>query len=105
MRYPKPNRENIAMHLVEYQMNMIGKTFEDAECTPYFFQDFTMTQEQFLEFKKYAIPLLKKVLRCNKAKADQTFDWWNLNWGLRIHPIPEEFISMSSTLDARNSAE
>lgn len=90
LRYPKPNRENIAMYLVERQMSIIGKTFEDAESDMYWYRNYTMTQEQFLEFKKEAIALIKKVYKCNKSTAEKNFDWWNVNWGLAIFPIPED---------------
>jgi hypothetical protein len=43
-----------------------------------------MTQEQHEEFKRYAIPLIKKIFKCNKGRAEQTFDWFNLQFGLRI---------------------
>jgi hypothetical protein len=43
-----------------------------------------MTQEQHEEFKRYAIPLLKKIFKFNKTKADATFNWFNLAYGLRI---------------------
>lgn len=103
LRYPKPNRENIAMYLVERQMSIIGKTFEDAENDKDWFHNYTMTQEQFLEFKKEALYLIKKVFKCNKAYAEKNFDWWNLNWGLRIFPIPEDVRLLIANLpfDAR----
>jgi hypothetical protein len=100
MKYPKPTRENIAMHLVEVQMEMIGKTFEDAEANQNWFHDYTMTSEQFLEFRNKAIPLIKKVYKCNKATASKNFDWWNLNWGLRIFPIPTDVVTMRNILTA-----
>lgn len=100
MKYPKPTRENIAMHLVEMQMNMIGKTFEDAETNQNWFHDYTMTSEQFLEFRNKAVALIKKVYRCNKATAAKNFDWWNLNWGLRIFPIPTDVSMMRNILTA-----
>jgi phenylalanine-4-hydroxylase len=43
-----------------------------------------MTTEQFTEFKKYSIKLIKKVFKCNTTKALRTFDWFNLEFGLRI---------------------
>lgn len=100
MKYPKPTRENIAMHLVEMQMNMIGKTFEDAEANQNWFNENTMTSEQFLLFRKTAVALIKKVYRCNKATAEKNFDWWNLNWGLRIFPIPTDVTMRQNILTA-----
>jgi hypothetical protein len=44
----------------------------------------TMTQEQHEEFKAYAIPLLKKIFKFNKTRAEGTFGWFNLQFGLRI---------------------
>jgi len=43
-----------------------------------------MTQEQHDQFKAYAIPLLKKVFKCRKARAEDTFNWFDLQFGLRI---------------------
>jgi hypothetical protein len=44
----------------------------------------TLTSEQHEEFKKYAISLLKKVFKFNKSKAESTFNWFDLSFGLRI---------------------
>jgi len=43
----------------------------------------TMTEEQQQEFKCYAIPLLKKIFKFNKTKAESTFNWFSLQFGLR----------------------
>jgi hypothetical protein len=43
-----------------------------------------MTQEQHEEFKRYAIPLIKKIFKCNKARAESTFGWFDMQFGLRI---------------------
>lgn len=80
----KINRLNVADHLVEYQLNMVGKTMADALKDDMWFFNWTMTTEQYQEFKAYAIPLLKKVFKFNKKKAEETFDFFNLQFGLRI---------------------
>lgn len=86
--FPQPkliiNRTNITNHLIEYQLNMIGKTIKDAEKLEDWYYQFTLTQKQHEVFKGYAIPLIKKIFKCSKTKAEQTFDWFNLNLGLRI---------------------
>lgn len=84
MEKKKINRETINDHLIEYQLEMVGKTVEDAANTPNWFQEFTMTSEQHEEFKKYAIPLLKKVFKFNTNRAKNTFEWFDLGFGLRI---------------------
>ena len=78
------NRTNIADHLVEYQLNMVGKTMAEAYKTDEWYHKWTMTDEQFEEFKNYAIPLLKKIFRCNKRRAESIFSWFILQFGLRI---------------------
>jgi hypothetical protein len=78
------NRLNIAYHLIEYQLNMIGKTWQDAQNDDMWFFNWTVTQEQHEEFKKYAIPLLKKVFKFNTNKAKDTFKWLNSRFCLRI---------------------
>lgn len=86
----KIKREDMAMHLVEYQLNMIGKTIEDAKSDPMWYFNNTITQAQYLEFRKYALFQIKKTYKCNKRNAEKTFDWFNLQFGLRVVPTPEE---------------
>lgn len=78
------NRNNITNHLIEYQLNMIGKTVDEIESDELWYSNNTMTPEQHEEFKAYAIPLLKKVFKFNKTKAEQTFGWFDLSYGLRL---------------------
>jgi len=78
------NRENIGDHLVDYQLGMIGKSTQEAHMTKDWFTKWTMTQEQHDAFKAYAIPLLKKVLKINKGRAEANFQWFDLGFGLRI---------------------
>jgi hypothetical protein len=78
------NRTNVADHLLEYQLAMVGKTIEEARKDDMWFFNWTMTTAQHEEFRKYAVPLLKKVFKFNKSKAEQTFGWFNLQFGLRI---------------------
>ena len=80
----KVNRTNISEHLVEYQLKMIGKTVADVSNDEMWYFNNTMTQEQHEEFKRYAIPLLKKIFKFNKGKAESTFGWFDLQFGLRI---------------------
>lgn len=81
----KINRTNISEHLVEYQLKMIGKTFSDVEGDEKWYSNNTMTEEQHEEFKRYAIPLLKKIFKFNKSRAEQTFSWFDLQFGLKIN--------------------
>jgi len=89
----KITRENLAEHLVRHQLEMVGKTWEDAQNDEQWYYNITMRQDQFADFMKYALPLVKKVFRCNKAKAQRILDWFNLQFGLRIYPVPMELNS------------
>jgi hypothetical protein len=80
----KINRTNIAEHLIRYQLEMVGKTWEEAQNDDMWFFNWTMTEEQYKQFKGYAIPLIKKVFKCNKKRAEATFSWFDLQFGLRI---------------------
>jgi hypothetical protein len=80
----KINRENIGNHLVDYQLNMIGKSMQEAYMTKEWYSKWTMTSQQHQEFKAYAIPLMKKVFKINKGRAEANFDWFDLEFGLRI---------------------
>lgn len=80
----KVNRENISEHLLDYQLDMIGKSIQEAHMTKEWYNKWTLTQEQHDQFKAYALPLLKKVFKCSKSKAESTFDFFDLQFGLRI---------------------
>jgi hypothetical protein len=80
----KITRENITRHLIEYQLAMVGKSMMDTLDDDKWYFNITMTTEQFTEFKKYSIKLIKKIFKCNTTKALRTFDWFNLAFGLRI---------------------
>jgi len=80
----KINRTNITEHLIEYQLKMVGKTILETFDDDKWFFNWTMTQAQHEEFKAYAIPLLQKIFKFRKSKAIQTFNWFNLGYGLRI---------------------
>ena len=81
----KINRTNITDHLIEYELQMIGKTMEDVKSDEEWYTNNTFTQEQHDQFKAYAIPLLKKIFKFNKAKAESTFSWFDLQFGLKIN--------------------
>lgn len=77
-------RENICEHLIEYQLNMVGKTLESAKDDEEWYSNITMNSVQHEVFKSYAIPLIRKVFKCNKKRAETTFAWFDLSYGLRI---------------------
>ena len=80
----KINRENIADHLVDYQLGMVGKSTQEAFMTREWYSKWTMTQEQHDQLKAYSIPLIKKIFKCNKTRAESIFGWFDLEFGLRV---------------------
>jgi len=80
----KITRMNIAEHLLDYQLRMVGKTRIDILDDDKFFFNTTMTREQLTEFKEYAIPLLQKTFKFNKTKAENTFKFFRDQFGVRI---------------------
>ena len=82
--FPKSNRTNIASHLLEYQLNIIGKTTADTKKNPNWFKEWMITNSDQELFKQYAVNALKKVFRFNTNKAKETFEWWRLHFGLNI---------------------
>ena len=78
------NRGNIMRHLIEYQLDMVGKRLVDTLDDDKWYFNWTMTGEQYAEFKRYAIRTMKKVFKFNTNKAKDSFDWFYKQFGLRI---------------------
>jgi len=80
----KINRENITRHLIEKELERVGKSMIDTLDLEDWWVQITMTQAQHQEFEKYSIKLIKKVFKCNTHRAYDAFQWFNLAFGLRI---------------------
>lgn len=80
----KIRREHMAQHLVEYQLKMVGKSIADVMNDKEWYINNTLTTAQFQEFKKYAIAQIRKTFKCNRSKAENTFNWFNLEYGLKV---------------------
>lgn len=84
MEKKKITRKNIGEHLLEYQLALIDKTVYEAKLDDMWIFNWTLTTEQYVQFRTYAIALLKKTFRYNKAKAESTFSWFYSKFGLMI---------------------
>jgi|TARA_R100000084_G_scaffold109265_2_gene75106 hypothetical protein len=78
------NRGNIMRHLIEYQLDMVGKRLVDTLDDDKWYFNWTMTSKQRIEFNKYAIRTMKKVFKFNTNKAKACLDWFLEQFGLRI---------------------
>ena len=84
MEDKKINRVNILNHLMEYQLGIVNHTIIETLDDDNFLFNWTMTKAQLEQFHAYAIPLIKKTFHCNKGKAEETFQWFRNNLGLRL---------------------
>ena len=78
------NRKNITEYLLEYQLEMIDKTLIDVIDNDNWRFDFTLTLNQNIQFKSYAIPLIRKIFKANKLKGENIFQEFIKLYGLRI---------------------
>ena len=84
MRKEIINRTNIIDHLIKKELEISGHTLAEAVLDSNWTFNFTLTMEQHAQFKKYCIPLLKKIFKFRRERAEYTFEFFYLNWGLRI---------------------
>ena len=80
----KITRKNIGSHLFDYQLEMIGKTRVDIIDDDKWRFNNTMTHKQLEEFTNYSIKLLMKIFKYRKQKAVDTFEWFRMQFGVRI---------------------
>lgn len=52
------------------------------------FCEYTMTEEQQTEWKRWGKKYLMKKLNMRAARAEKEMMWVNLQWGLRLDPSP-----------------
>jgi hypothetical protein len=84
LKMKKIDRTNISQHLLDYQLDLIDKTVDDMLKDEDWHLNWTLTSVQLKKLRGYAIPLLKKTFKFNKAKAEGTFDWFQLQFGLPV---------------------
>jgi len=80
----KLTKNNLHLHLIEYQLSMIGLTIDCVKEDKEWYNNYTLSEQQYQEFKQYSIETIKKVLRCNYNIAEKTFDWFDLGYGLKV---------------------
>ena len=87
----KINRANITRHLIEYQLDIVGKRLVDTLDDDKWYFNWTITREEHAMFKRYAIRTLKKVFKFNTTKANETFNWFYEQFGLIIKEKPIDY--------------
>lgn len=79
----KPTRSNISELMFEYQLSLIGKTVQDALNNRNWKNEWSIPKEEIERFRLHWIPIIKKVFKCNKSKAQKTIDFFMCNFGLK----------------------
>jgi len=95
----KITRDNITSHLIDVQLKMIGKTRDDVKDDQEWYHNNTITREQLTDFNVYALPLIKKVFKCNTNRAKNILGMFDLNFGLRVVPTEEERKDILNSLE------
>lgn len=77
-------RDQLIKNLIVLQMETIGKKYVDWIEVDNPRQLYSITPEQYHEFDKKAIYLIKKTKKCNSGIARKTLNEFNANIGLEI---------------------
>lgn len=80
----KVTRENIEDSIFSYMLETMGKTSLELVDAYNWRFEFTMTREQYIEFKKHCVELIMKTLRVSKNKALVAFERFWQQYGVRI---------------------
>lgn len=76
-------RDMLLERLIAIQLNMINKTIMEALIHREW-KEWTITKDQYEYFKIVAIGHMQKVLKINKRKATEQFEWFMKHYGLTI---------------------
>jgi len=62
----------------------IDKTLPEAELNENWWFEWEISSVRYEEYKKDSIKLLKKVFKCNRLRATETFEWFYSQFGIKI---------------------
>jgi hypothetical protein len=80
----KISRENLAQHLIIYQLKLINKTPKDAYKDKEWSYKWTIPENTYKEYRKYALNTIQKVLKCSPKKSRGIFGALQFCFGLNI---------------------
>lgn len=80
----KINKENLIEHLIQKELEYVGKTIEDIKSDQDWYSNNTLTNEQYEEWKNYSINLIKKITKFPKSLAEREFAMIDLTYGLKV---------------------
>lgn len=80
----KDKREEVLTIMLNKQLEKYNLTIEDVKKMSNWFQKYTMTNDEFEEWKYFCITTMRRELKFSKKQAEKELNSINLNWGLRI---------------------
>lgn len=72
---------NITYNDIKSNLDENGRWLIDGED---WFRYYTFTPEEYEEFRKKSIGLIRKTMRWSKSTSEKEFAWWNLAIGLSV---------------------
>lgn len=85
----KLTKDNLVNHMINKQLEYVGKTIEDVKDDPNWYTNNTLTKEQHAEWKEYCLKLMKKHL-VRKHRLDYEFGMFDLMYGLKVIEEPND---------------
>lgn len=82
-------KESLIRDMINKELSFVDKTIDDVKDDPKWFENNTMNDKQFDEWKSYCMDILRKKFKYTKARAEYEFSFLNLNWGLKIDNEPK----------------
>jgi hypothetical protein len=65
------------------------------------FQQWTMTEQQYDEWKLWGKKYLMKNLRMSASMAEREMGWTGLMWGLKLYPSPFEKTKQNEQIESK----
>ena len=84
MRNKRPTEDEILTVMLNKQLIKYSLKIDDIREIPEWYSKYTMTGEEHAEWKYFCINTMIKNLGYSKIRAEKTFAWMDLCWGLRI---------------------
>lgn len=81
-------KEELVNEMLNKQLAFVGKTVDDVRDEPEWYSHYTITEEQYEEWRAFCLNILNKKFRYTKKRAEYEFSFMNLMWGLKV--IPKE---------------
>jgi len=77
-------REQFAWDAIHKQLDIAGHPHNVIENDQWWFSNNTMTEAQCEEWKQWFLAECKRRFRWNKKISEREFQWFNLQYGLKI---------------------